>query len=512
MIIRDNRTPRIFFSPNKLNRIQWVSEMASAVLTDEQKSTCLDLGCAMVFAGVSPGYEACEVDPVPFSFLQILGASRTTDCVSISRIPISAIDDGLSQWWIPLQPVAPLEPGEQPEYRPASLLEKGRGKLAFEFCCQVAGNAVAPQTQAPAPPVPQPNANESALATQVLQEQLLVLQAMQAQIDQSRAQVPPPPAPPTHAGQALPPPVAATRRIKLKEIIDEFNEDECGLISDVELARCYAVYEAVYGRDERPEEEEELTHEQISALSFLLKQGSINVNFNVFGPHGHRTIRRVKLQGQFFHQDGTLHRVELLGPATFEMWLASWSVFQHGLMMLEAVELGRLTAYRKHQERMHRRYGSNLWPLQFQVEKRTRDELFPRLKRDGYAAYLKKKSDVETAGGTWDKSMHPYDPEKPWDYVFWKVMHETNANWWMQQFEIPALRIPQTHKRVADFLEGDAPIAASAGPSGSNVTTVAIADPFGHSGPPPPPPHAEPRRKRPRGSEHNVVDGHWAHL
>ena len=122
------------------------------------------------------------------------------------------------------------------------------------------------------------------------------------------------------------------------------------------------------------------------------------MNFNVFGPHGHRTIRRIKLQGQFFHQDGTLHRVELLGPATFEMWLASWSVFQHGLMMLEAVELGRLTAYRKHQERMHRRYGAALWPLQFQVEERTRDELFPRLKRDGYAAYLKNKGRCRGCG------------------------------------------------------------------------------------------------------------------
>ena len=173
----------------------------------------------------------------------------------------------------------------------------------------------------------------------------------------------------------------------------------------------------------------------------------------------------------------------------FEMWLASFMVYQHGLMMLEAVELGRLTAYRKYQERMHRRYGAAMWPPQFQVEKRTRDELFPRIKRDGYAAYLKAREKAQKDGIVWEKTMHEFDPDKPWDYVFWKVMHESNQTWWMQQFEIPALRIPPTHKRVSDFVEGDAPIGSTS--SGSRGTT-AVADPFGHSAPPPPQRHRRP--------------------
>ena len=481
------------------------------VLTQEQIGNCVNFGVALVMAEVATNYQSIPLELASSSLLQVLGAACETECVVISRISEMLILEGLSEWWIPLLAQSQWAEGVEPEFRRASLVERARAKLAWEYCCQVSGVVTTFAAPSPAfPPVPPAPAQESAVATlnqQVLQEQLQLLQAMHEQLRVARAPVADPLGLATGQPGPLPPPAASSRRIKLKELVDEFNEDECGLMSDVELARCYAVYEAVYGKDERPEEEEELTHEQLSALSFLLKQGCVSVNFNVFGPHGHRTIRRVKLQGQFFHQDGTLHRVELLGPATFEMWLASWSVFQHGLMMLEAVELGRLTAYRKHQERMHRRYGAALWPLQFQVEKRTRDELFPRIKRDGYAAFLKKKKDVEDAGMTWDQSMHPFNPNKPWDYVFWKVMHETNSSWWMQQFEIPALRIPQTHKRVADFIEGDAPIgqAASAGRA-----TTAVADPYGHSAPPPPPAaHHDARPKKKARTTHNVVDGHF---
>ena len=486
--------------------------MALQVLSEEQKATCVNLGCALVIAEVAQNYESIEVELVASSLLDALGAERGTECVVVSRVSESAFDEMLSQWWVPTFPPGMIHEGEEPAYRIATLVEKARAKLAWEYCCQVVGVNRPPTTEAPqvvtdtslyAQVAGQQQLLEAQTATMPLMQQAQAM--MQHQLHQAQLA-----AANSNQGAQTPtaqlaPPAASTRRIKLKELVDEFNEDECGLLSEVELARCYAVYESVFGKDERPEEEEELTHEQLSALCFLLKQGSITVNFNIFGPHGHRTIRRVKLQGQFFSQDGTLHRVELLGPATFEMWLASWHVFSHGLLMLEAVELGRLTAYRKYQERMHRRYGAALWPLQFQVEKRTRDELFPRIKRDGYADYLKEKAAVEQAGHEWNKNMHPFDPEKPWDYVFWKVMHESSSSWWMQQFELPALRIPTTHKRVSDFVEGDAPISNA---SGSQRSTTAIADPFGHSYPPPPVAHGAGRPpKKPRTSYNVGTDG-----
>ena len=43
------------------------------------------------------------------------------------------------------------------------------------------------------------------------------------------------------------------------------------VLKDVEIAKCYAVFEAVYGKNKGPEIEEDLTVEQLSALNFLLK-------------------------------------------------------------------------------------------------------------------------------------------------------------------------------------------------------------------------------------------------
>ena len=96
------------------------------------------------------------------------------------------------------------------------------------------------------------------------------------------------------------------------------------------------------------------------------------------------------------------------------MWLAAWNVYENGMMMLEAAELGNLSQYRKHQDRMHRRYGPDLWPLQYQVEVRTRVEHFPRIKRDGLAEYMQAKSDIEAMGGDFSQSRQSYNPSRPY--------------------------------------------------------------------------------------------------
>ena len=69
----------------------------------------------------------------------------------------------------------------------------------------------------------------------------------------------------TQSAQSAPPAVLE-RKVKLKEITDQFSEDEAPVLSDFELARCHAVFEATYGKDEKPAEEEVLALEQLSAL------------------------------------------------------------------------------------------------------------------------------------------------------------------------------------------------------------------------------------------------------
>ena len=126
----------------------------------------------------------------------------------------------------------------------------------------------------------------------------------------------------------------------------------------------------------------------------------------------------------------------------------------------------------------------------------------PRLKQDGYAKYLKDKEAIEKSGGTFDPALHEFKPHKLWDYVYMKVL--TDTKWWMQQIEMPALRIVgAVNHKLSDYRAGDAPVAQA--PSGARRTPVA--DPVAHMGsyaPPAPAPQARPKKKA--RIHHNVSD------
>ena len=78
----------------------------------------------------------------------------------------------------------------------------------------------------------------------------------------------------------------AQRKLKLKEIVDQVCEDECDVLTEEEWLLAYARYEAIFGKDDEPEESQEPTLEQLSAVSFLLKTGlNPYVDFGFFGPH-----------------------------------------------------------------------------------------------------------------------------------------------------------------------------------------------------------------------------------
>ena len=135
-------------------------------------------------------------------------------------------------------------------------------------------------------------------------------------------------------------------------------------MSDLQMAKAYAVYEAIYGQTERPPNDEDITREQLSALHHLLTNNQCPyVDFAIWRPHGQRMLRKVKLMAELMDSDDNRHKLEIYGPSTFNMWLACWNPFQHGLAMLEAVDLGRLVAYRRHMERAHERFGKEVRPL-----------------------------------------------------------------------------------------------------------------------------------------------------
>ena len=55
-------------------------------------------------------------------------------------------------------------------------------------------------------------------------------------------------------------------------------------------------------------------------------------------PYGDRNLKRQKCVGTSFNDKGELVRVELVGPATYEIWLVSYNILANALLMFGVVE------------------------------------------------------------------------------------------------------------------------------------------------------------------------------
>ena len=60
-------------------------------------------------------------------------------------------------------------------------------------------------------------------------------------------------------------------------------------------------------------------------------------DFSVFGPLGHRMMKRIKLPRYNIERDGTLRTLELYGPNSLGTWLQSYNVLLAVLVMIDAV-------------------------------------------------------------------------------------------------------------------------------------------------------------------------------
>ena len=108
-------------------------------------------------------------------------------------------------------------------------------------------------------------------------------------------------------------PEVSVRKLKLQQLVDQTTEEECDVLTEFQIAKCYAVYEALYGSDERPPKDEDPSSDQLAAIAHMLKNG-LNplVDFAIWKNHGQRVLRRIRLTGAYFTPDGTMHRFEIL--------------------------------------------------------------------------------------------------------------------------------------------------------------------------------------------------------
>ena len=166
---------------------------------------------------------------------------------------------------------------------------------------------------------------------------------------------------------------AGSKRIKPATIVDQQNDAEADELSEMDVAAAYQRYRTSQGADPRPEED--LTKDQLAGLSCLYKSGSPPyVDLAVWGPYGRRLQKRLKMTGLIMGANGKLEQQQLYGPPNVDEWVAGWTVFKTGSIMLGHMTPATCDHWSKMVLNYAKMYGPSVWPLIYQSEVRARLE------------------------------------------------------------------------------------------------------------------------------------------
>ena len=173
------------------------------------------------------------------------------------------------------------------------------------------------------------------------------------------------------------------------------------------------------------------------------------VDFAVWGPFHHRLLKRSRLHGVVFGENGKMTPVELYGPADFGAWECSYQLLMTGLIGFNTVDLGPLEDYRKKISGYNKLYGPSAWALLYQCDVRCRNERMERVRR-------KLDREIARATALGRVASLEHDKDRPWNSVWQAVCADTD--FWRRESEEQALR-----QMVSPFnpLTGEAPIATS---------------------------------------------------
>ncbi len=239
-------------------------------------------------------------------------------------------------------------------------------------------------------------------------------------------------------GTSLPVPVAVVaappaavvksvmNKFKLSSVINQSSDIELVALDGKDISTAYANYKAVFGTHPAPDEE--LTVEQLTAVKALVEADAAPyVDFAVWGSHGNRLMRKLKLHGQQFASDGSLIPTEVAGPPGHDHWLSSYLCLRTALVSWQYVDLGRIDQYATMIARYVSRYGSSAWLQIYQADVRMRSEQMERIRRRG-----DEESAVCSAAG----GVHAMSPKRPWDWVWAEAVND--LVFWRIELEEPA--------------------------------------------------------------------------
>jgi hypothetical protein len=251
-------------------------------------------------------------------------------------------------------------------------------------------------------------------------------------------------------------PAGLAHVVEVSEVADVTKTIETPMLDDDAIRAAFAEYERRMWIEPRPEQEP--TADQLSALAHLLKSHCCYVDFSIWGPHGMRILKQMKVSGLVMSANGELMHHEFKGPPSVEHWLACWEVFMAGMIMLNACAPPFLLAYGALIAGYAKRYGSQCWALIYQVETRFRREYMERARR-------RASNELDAAIVNNTGIVGLFDPARPWEYVFRKStgdsMEPSAARYWHTNLEEPCLLIVAGARRVDGFIDGDASVCAS---------------------------------------------------
>ena len=206
--------------------------------------------------------------------------------------------------------------------------------------------------------------------------------------------------------------------VKMSQTVNEINESVVEVKSDNSFSEGYAAYVRVMKK--MPDRDQDVTIEQYTGFCALLVSGAPPyVDMAIFGPHYYRMLRSQLLQGLRLGADNNLHKVSMKGPLTFSDWEACYGCFKTVSLMTGTLSLGALETYEKCISGYHKRYGAQFWHIIYQADVRARQELTESLRRK----FQSEQASAKSAG-----SIHPWEPEAPWEHV-WNQLPEQTRFW-----------------------------------------------------------------------------------
>jgi len=186
-------------------------------------------------------------------------------------------------------------------------------------------------------------------------------------------------------------------------------------------------------------------------------------------------MKKLKCTGLVMGPSGALHQATILGPPSYEEWLASFMVFRTGCIMLDVLSPATCEYYYKHIGAYAARYGPQVWPLLYQADVRARLEQITRVARSAAQAHVR------------SNNTSTFDPKRPWEHSLRALVDD--MKFWRRELEEPAILIMTQACKLSDNISDDAMVHRPGGSSQQSSSNQAHRGQASQVSPPPPKKH-----------------------